>query len=53
MKEKRCTRCMFKLPVEEFRKNRKGPGGYSWWCKICHRDYDLETKAKERRRVNG
>jgi len=50
VKERRCTRCMFNLPLEDFAMNRTSIDGYTSWCKICHRDHKLELKAKKERR---
>lgn len=41
---------MFNLPLKDFAKNRTGVDGYASWCKICHRDQKLDSKAKRRRK---
>lgn len=30
-----CTRCKNDLPLVEFWKNKRGPGGYEWQCRDC------------------
>lgn len=53
MKKRQCTHCRFLLPVKEFSKNRSGPGGYTFWCKICHKDHLAMQRAKQRRIRDG
>lgn len=57
MKLRRCTKCLAEKPLTGFYKNKSMPGGFHYWCKPCHGQwqktkygYDSEYREQKRKK---
>jgi hypothetical protein len=53
LKEKKCSKCEFKLPVSAFSKNRNESSGFHAHCRDCRSKCRKAAEAKRKARENG
>ena len=50
---KTCSRCAMSKPLSEFNENARYAGGYSTWCKACHKEASRAHYKKNKAAVNA